>query len=156
MINFICRAPYFAPRYNIAPRQQAPVQNGGQIKPAFLGFNAGDVTHPDLVGRGGLWRFGQAVEHDRFVMVAVGGVDAVTALLAAAESLHLHDPGDAVASVVAPLFAQLILDARTTVSLPAPGMDGLDGFGQRLVFCSARTGRGAAFLPVVVAAGGDF
>ena len=25
MINFICRAPYFAPRYNIAPRQQAPV-----------------------------------------------------------------------------------------------------------------------------------
>jgi putative SOS response-associated peptidase YedK len=25
MIDFICRAPFFAPRYNIAPRQQAPV-----------------------------------------------------------------------------------------------------------------------------------
>jgi len=25
MIAFICRAPFFAPRYNIAPRQQAPV-----------------------------------------------------------------------------------------------------------------------------------
>ena len=25
LIDFICRAPFFAPRYNIAPRQQAPV-----------------------------------------------------------------------------------------------------------------------------------
>jgi putative SOS response-associated peptidase YedK len=25
LINFICRVPFFAPRYNIAPRQQAPV-----------------------------------------------------------------------------------------------------------------------------------
>jgi putative SOS response-associated peptidase YedK len=25
LIDFICHAPYFAPRYNIAPRQQAPV-----------------------------------------------------------------------------------------------------------------------------------
>ncbi len=24
-IDFVCRAPFFAPRYNIAPRQQAPV-----------------------------------------------------------------------------------------------------------------------------------
>ena len=25
LIDFICRTPFFAPRYNIAPRQQAPV-----------------------------------------------------------------------------------------------------------------------------------
>jgi hypothetical protein len=25
LIDFVCRAPFFAPRYNIAPRQQAPV-----------------------------------------------------------------------------------------------------------------------------------
>jgi putative SOS response-associated peptidase YedK len=25
LIDFICRAPFFAPRYNIAPRKQAPV-----------------------------------------------------------------------------------------------------------------------------------
>jgi hypothetical protein len=25
LIGFICRVPFFAPRYNIAPRQQAPV-----------------------------------------------------------------------------------------------------------------------------------
>jgi hypothetical protein len=35
-------------------------------------------------------------------------------------------------------------------------MDGLDVFGQRLVGRRARAGRGAALLPVVVAAGGDF
>jgi putative SOS response-associated peptidase YedK len=35
LIDFICRAPFFAPRYNIAPRQQAPVIVLDQFQPTL-------------------------------------------------------------------------------------------------------------------------
>ena len=71
-------------------------------------------------------------------------------------AIGVHDPGDAVATAVVPLFAQFHQDARTPISLPAPGMDDLNGCGQRLIFQGARAGHRAAFLPVVITAGGNF
>ena len=52
-------------------------------------------------------------------MVAVGGLDAVTALLSAAKVLFPHEAGDAIASVALSLFAQRGGDARTAVGFPA-------------------------------------
>ena len=57
------------------------VEDGGEIKPAFLSFDIGDVGHPDLVGSGSLGGFGQAVGRDGMVVLAVGGLDAVAPLL---------------------------------------------------------------------------
>ena len=48
------------------------VEDGGQVKPADLGGDVGDVGDPDLVGGGGLGRLGQAVGGDGVVVVAVG------------------------------------------------------------------------------------
>ena len=48
------------------------VQNGGQVKPAFFGFDAGDVFDPDLVGCGGLGRLGQKVGRNGLIRLAVG------------------------------------------------------------------------------------
>ena len=37
------------------------IQDGRQIKPAFLGFNVGEVGHPELVGHRGLGNLGQSI-----------------------------------------------------------------------------------------------
>ena len=97
-----------------------------------------------MVGCRGLGRGSQAVGGDGFVMVAIRGVDAVTALLPTAETLLVHNPGDAVATVAVPLLAQFHQDARTAIRLPAPGMDGLNFVGQRLIFYGAWAGGRAA------------
>jgi len=81
------------------------VQDGGQVKPAFLGLDRGDVRRPKLVGRGGLGRLCQAVGGDGLVVVAIGGLDTIAALLAATQALFLHEPGDAVAPMVPSFFA---------------------------------------------------
>ena len=112
--------------------------------------------HPDLVGSRGLGRGGQAVGGDGLVMVAIGGADAVAALLAPTETRLVHDPGNAIATAAVPLFAEFHQDARTPIRLPAPGMDGLNFLGQRLIFQGAWAGRGAASLPVIITAGRDF
>ena len=132
------------------------VQDAGQIEPAFLGGNIGDVREPDLVGSSGLGSFGQAVGGDGLVVVTVGGLDPIAALLAAAQAGLLHEAGDAVAAVAASLFAQLIDDARAAVGLAALGMNRFDLLGQGLIGQRARARSRASIEPVVVAAGGDF
>ena len=61
------------------------VKDAGQIKPAFVGFNVGDISYPELVGRRGLGNLSQAVGRDGLVMVAVGGLNSIAAPLAAAQ-----------------------------------------------------------------------
>ena len=51
------------------------VQNAGQIEPAFLGGDIGDVTEPDLVGSAGSGQIGQGVGGNGRVVVAVGRTD---------------------------------------------------------------------------------
>jgi len=98
----------------------------------------------------------QAIGRDGVIVIAVGGLDAIATLLASAQARLLHEPGDAVASVVESFFAQRLDHARAAISLAAPGMEGIDRLGQRLVFHRARAGVGASIEPVVVAAGRDF
>ena len=89
-------------------------------------------------------------------MVAVGGLDARATLLATAQAALLHEAGDAIASVAAPLLAQLLHQARAAAGLPALLVKRFDRLGQPLILRRARTGTNAPLLPVVVAAGGDF
>ena len=51
------------------------VHNAGQIEPAFVGANVGNVADPDLVGSSGGGQLGQAIRSNRLVMVAIGGAD---------------------------------------------------------------------------------
>ena len=68
----------------------------------------------------------------------------------------MHDPGDMVATAAVSLFAEFHQNAWTPIRLPAPGMDGLNFLGQRLICHGAWAGRCAAALPVVITAGRDF
>lgn len=132
------------------------VQHGGHIQPAFAGLDVGDVHDPDLIAGGGLGHFGQVIGRDGVIVVAVGGLDAVAALLAAAQTRRAHEPGDAIAAMVAALLAEHLLDARTAIGLPAFGKHGGDLPGERLVRQGAPAGLVTALLPVVEAAGGNF
>jgi hypothetical protein len=116
------------------------IENGGEEKPAFAGMDVGDVGHPDLVGRGGLRGLGQAVGSDGVVVVAIGGADAVAALLATAQAHGVHDAGDAFASMAASVGTEGGLDARAPVGATATGVDGLDLDGEVLVLESAGSG----------------
>jgi len=48
------------------------VQNGGQIKPALLGLNIGDVRHPELIGRIPLAASARRSGAIRLAVIAVG------------------------------------------------------------------------------------
>src|SRR6185503_9892819 len=112
--------------------------------------------HPELVGGSGLGSLGQVVGGDGLVVVAVGGLDPIAALLSAAQPGLLHEAGDAIASMAASLFAQLVDDARAAVGLTALDMNLFDLLGQALIGQRAWTGSRASLKPVVVATGGDF
>ena len=75
------------------PAGQAPavkVQDAGQVEPAFLGVDVGDVAEPDLVGGARSGQFGQAIGSNGLVVVAVGGADPEPAFGAATEALLAH------------------------------------------------------------------
>jgi len=88
-------------------------------------------------------------------VVTVGGLNAIAALLAAAQALFLHEPGHAVASMAAPFFAQLPLDARSAVGLAAARMNPVDLLDQGLIFQRAGTGANLALFPLIEAGGGS-
>jgi len=89
-------------------------------------------------------------------MVAVGGLNAVAALLATAEAILLHEPCDAIATVVTSVLEQFHPDTGAAVGLPALGVYLVDFLGQSLVLRRTWARTGLSILPVVVAAGGDF
>src|ERR1043166_2136219 len=131
------------------------IEDGSEVKPAFLGFDVGDVGHPDLVRRTSLGSVREVVGCNGLVVVAVGGANAIARLLPTVESLLLHEPGDAIASVPLALFAQFHADARATVGASALCMNGLDLLAQRPLLCGTRPRTAATLVPVVVATGGN-
>jgi hypothetical protein len=132
------------------------IQDGRQVKPAFLGLDVGDVRHPKLIERGGLGCCRQTIGGDGLIVVAVGRLDAVAAFLASAQTLFPREASDAIASMAASFFAQFLLDARSAIGLTAAGMNLVDLMGQGLIFQRAGTGVSLALFPVVEAGGGSF
>ena len=66
------------------------IHDAGQVEPALLGGDVGDVPDPDLIGsaRGG--QIGQAIGGDGLVVVAVGGVDPEPTFGASTEAFLTH------------------------------------------------------------------
>ena len=122
------------------------VQNAGQIEPAFLGGDIGDVPKPDLVGRAGGGQIGQAIGGDGLVVIAVGGADAEAAFGASTEALQAHETGNAMAAISVAGPAQRFLNAGAAVGLAALLMNLDDLLGQAPIFQGARAGLGLAVL----------
>ena len=59
-------------------------------------------------------------------VVAIGGLDAVAALLATAQALLAHESGDAITTVAFPAFLECVGNPRAAVTLPARTVDGLN------------------------------
>jgi len=66
------------------------VHNPGQVEPAFLGGDVGDVAEPDLIESARSGPFGQAIGSDRLVVVAVGGGDSEPSFRASTEAVLTH------------------------------------------------------------------
>ena len=131
------------------------VEDAGEIEPAFVGLYVGDVGDPDLVGGSGGRRLGEAVGSDGVVVVAVGGPDAVAALLAATEAPAFHEAGHSVASMSATQVPEFEGDPGRAIGLAACGMDDRDLLRQGLVLAGTEPGILAAAIPVVEPAGRD-
>jgi len=114
------------------------VHDAGKIKPALPGWNVGDVGDPDLVGGGGCRSHCKEVGSNRVVMIAVGGLNAMAALLAALDALAAHEACNAIATVAASDGTKVEIDAGRAVGLSAFAMDGDDGLGQSDVFDGTR------------------
>jgi hypothetical protein len=99
------------------------VQDGGQIKPAFLSLNVSDVADPDLIGSRGRRCLGHEIGRNGVVMVAVSRLNTIAILLATADACLVHEAGDAIATVPSALFAQGVNDTGTAVSGAALGMN---------------------------------
>ena len=131
------------------------IQDTGEIEPALGGGDVGDVSDPDLVGGSGLWGFSQVIGSDGVVVVAVGGLDAVAALLASADAPALHETGNTVASMSTSTGTEFVGDPGRAVGLAAFGMDDGDLLNQCLILSGAEPGTLASAIPVVEPAGRD-
>ena len=141
------------------PADDAPaamIHDGSEVEPVVMGgLDVGDVGNPDLVGTLGRRHLGEAVGGDGVVVVAVGGPDAVAGLLATAQALGAHEPGDASTAVPAALRAQAGRDARAAVSAATLVEDACDVVVDAGVLLGAVAGMVAAIPPCVVAGSRD-
>ena len=113
------------------------IEDADEIEPTFAGLYVGDVVDPDRVGGGGRGSKREAIGGDGLVELAVGGLDAVAAFLAAKDVLLPHEPGDAVASMAATPVPEFEGDPGSAIGLAAEGVDG-DGPSARARSSSAR------------------
>ncbi len=129
----------------------AEVHLGGEIEPAFARRQVGDVGDPDFVGPGGRGTLQQVVGSHGRGLVGNGGAGHEAALLAHAEVLLAHEPGDAVLAVVQAFAAQAMHEARGAVGAAAGGEGCADLVGELCVLAAARA-LGLAQVGMVAAA----
>lgn len=131
------------------------VHDGGQIKPAFVRLDIGDVAHPLLIWSGRRRGFGQAIGRDRQIMFAVRGQNSIAFLLPAKDAFLAHEFGDSIAAMVATFLGQLFMDAGAAISLAALFVESGDFSAQAFIFLVALARLGLARGPVVITAAGD-
>src|ERR1700758_5430829 len=91
------------------------VHDRGQIKPALISLDVGDVGEPDSVRRGGDEVALEQVRGDREVMTAVGGAHPAWPRHDGPDTMPAHQPLDATAARPAALGLQLDMDARAAI-----------------------------------------
>src|ERR1700681_1687047 len=102
------------------------VQDGGQIEPALIGLDIGDVGEPDTVRRGGKEVSTEQVRCDREVVAAVGGPHPAWPRHDGPDTVMAHQSLDAPTPPPAAPSLQLDMDARAAVASAGVAMDPLD------------------------------
>src|SRR3954451_11364516 len=102
------------------------VHNGGQIEPALIGLDIGDVGEPDPVRRSGGEVAVDQVRSDREVVAAVGGPHPAWPRHDGPDTVMTHQSLDATAADPAALRLQLDVDARTAIASAGIALDPSD------------------------------
>src|ERR1700724_3462320 len=102
------------------------VHDGGQIEPALIGLDVGDVGEPDGVRRGSDEVPIQQVRSDRKVVAAVGRPHPPWPRHDGPDAVMAHQSLDAAAAYPAALRLQFDMDARAAVASTGVAMDPLD------------------------------
>ena len=97
---------------------RVPVEDPGDIKPAFVGRHVGDVCHPHGIGLLDV-QLAQTIGRDGQVMIAVGEVHTEAPSDLAAQRMSAHEPGDAMAATSMSMPQEPLPHARSAVGLPA-------------------------------------
>src|SRR5258707_14445143 len=92
------------------------VHDGGQIEPALIGLDVGDVGEPDPVRRGDGEVPIEQVRRDREVVTAVAGAQPPWPRHDGPDTVTTHQSPDATATHPAALGPQLGLDARAAIA----------------------------------------
>src|SRR6516164_8546009 len=92
------------------------VHDRGQIKPALISLDVGDVGKPDPVRRGGDEVALEQIRGDRKVVTAVGGAHSSWPRHDGPDTVAAHQSLDATAARAAALSPQLCIDARAAIS----------------------------------------
>src|ERR1700732_3137694 len=102
------------------------VPDGGQIEPALIGFDVGDVGEPDPVRRGDGEVALEQVRGNREVVAAVGGAHPSWPRHDGPDTVTAHQSLDATATHPAALGPQFGMDARAAIASACVAMDPLD------------------------------
>ena len=102
------------------------VHDAGQIEPALIGLDIGDVSEPDLVRRGGGEVPIEYVRGNREVVAAVGGPRPSWPRRVGPDTVTAHQSLDAAATHSAALSPQLGIDARAAIAPTGVAVDPLD------------------------------
>jgi hypothetical protein len=125
------------------------IHDGGEIQPALVGWNVGDVGEPDAVGRRGREVAIDQVRRDRQCVAAVGRAHAPWRRHNGADAVPVHQPLDPPAAGAASLRLQSGMDARAAIASAAVPMDPPDRGHKLTIGCRSRAARTQA--PSVIA-----
>src|ERR1700739_1852253 len=115
----------------IRPRQADDLarikgQTGGQIEPALISLDVGDVGEPDPVRRGGDEVALEQVRGDREVVTAVGGAHQPCPRHDGPDTVAAHQSLDAPAARPAALSPQLGMNTRAAIAAIGVAVNPLD------------------------------
>src|SRR6266550_5038773 len=102
------------------------IHDGGQIKPALIGLDVGDVGEPDPVRRGGDEVALEQVRGDREVVTAVGGAHPSWPRHDGPDTVAAHQSLDTTKARPAALSPQFGMDARAAIAAACVAVDPLD------------------------------
>ena len=143
-------ARFQRPADNLAVEQ---VEHDGQIQPAFIGRQVGDVRGPDLIWRRRREVSGQQVLCHRQAVLRVRR-DLVAPLVPGADPVVAHQPFDSFLAGRETSYPQFTNHARAAVGPFEFGMNGPDE-RQQLAVAQSLAIRRAAMLPGPIAADAD-
>src|SRR3984893_14578413 len=129
------------------------VHDGGQIEPALIGLDVGDVGEPDPVRRGDGEAPREKMRGGREVVTPVGGAPPPWPRHDGADTVTAHQSLDATAAHPAALRLQLDMDARAAIASAGIAMHPSDVLDELTIGSRSLTLRAGA--PSIIAGRSD-